>query len=276
MIIVIQILRILSWLPRSLQRFLGSLIGKLVILSNGKRFRFARKNIDICFPKKDQISKNKLVKENAYFVGQSFFETAIAWFWSNERIKGQIPHSLAGLNILKESQKGGLIIFKHSLHLELDARILGMYLPLIGMGRNHNNASINNLQDSGRKKSLKGTIDRKEVRKLVKLLKHNERVLYAIDQDYGKDNADLSDFFGVECYTINTIQRLQQMTGCDVFFLDSWMEDHVLHLEITEIKENFSEKAVIRLIENSIQKHPAEYLWQHRRFKSSLGKDFYE
>ena len=64
MIIVIQILRILSWLPRSLQRFLGGLIGKLVILSNGKRFRFARKNIDICFPKKDQISKNKLVKEN--------------------------------------------------------------------------------------------------------------------------------------------------------------------------------------------------------------------
>jgi KDO2-lipid IV(A) lauroyltransferase len=259
-----------------LQRFLGSLIGKLVILSNRKRFRFARKNIDICFPKKDQISKNKLVEKNAYFVGQSFFETAIAWFWSNERIKGQIPHSLAGLSILKESQKGGLIIFKHSLHLELDARILGMYLPLIGMGRNHNNASINNLQDSGRKKSLKGTIDRKEVRKLVKLLKHNERVLYAIDQDYGKDNADLSDFFGVECYTINTIQRLQQMTGCDVFFLDSWMEDHVLHLEITEIKENFSEKAVMKLIENSIQKHPAEYLWQHRRFKSSLGKHFYE
>jgi lauroyl/myristoyl acyltransferase len=32
----------------------------------------------------------------------------------------------------------------------------------------------------------------------------------------------------------------------------------------------------MKLIENSIQKHPAEYLWQHRRFKSSLGKHFYE
>jgi len=276
MIIVIQLLRILSWLPRSIQRFLGGLIGKLVLLSQGKRLRFAKKNIDICFSSKDQIFKNKLIRENAHFVGQSFFETAIAWFWSNDRIKSQIPHSLVGLNILKASQKGGLIVFKHSLHLELDARILGMYQPLIGMGRNHNNASINNLQDSGRKKSLKGTIDRKEVRKLIKLLKQNEMVLYAIDQDYGKSNADLSQFFGVECYTINTIERLQQMTGCDVFFLDSWMEDHVLNLEITEIKENFSEKAVMRLIENSIQKHPEEYLWQHRRFKSSLGKHFYE
>jgi len=276
MIIVIQTLRILSLLPRSLQKYLGGLIGKLVVLSKGKRLRFAKKNIDICFPAKDQTSKNELVEENAYFVGQSFFETAIAWFWSNERIKRQIPHSLVGLDILKKSQKGRLIVFKHSLHLELDARILGMYLPLIGMGRNHNNAAINKLQDSGRKKSLKGTIDRKEVRKLVKLLKQNEMVLYAIDQDYGKDNADLSHFFGVECYTIKTIERLQQMTGCDVFFLDSWMEDHVLNLKITEIKENFSEKAVMRIIENSIQKHPAEYLWQHRRFKSSLGKHFYE
>ena len=276
MIIVIQILRFLSWLPRSLQRYLGGLIGKLVVLSKGKRLRFAKKNIDICFPKKDQTFKNRLIAENAYYLGQSFFETAVAWFWSNERIKKQIPHSVVGLNFLKESNQGGLIVFKHSLHLELDARILGMYLPLIGMGRNHNNATINNLQDSGRKKSLKGTIDRKEVRKLVKHLKQNEMVLYAIDQDYGKENAELSVFFGVECYTINTIERLQNMTNCKVFFLDSWVEDHALNLEITEIKENFSEKAVMKIIESSILKHPEEYLWHHRRFKSSLGKHFYE
>ena len=30
------------------------------------------------------------------------------------------------------------------------------------------------------------------------------------------------------------------------------------------------------IIENSIKKHPHEYLWQHRRFKSTLGKEFYK
>jgi lauroyl/myristoyl acyltransferase len=29
-------------------------------------------------------------------------------------------------------------------------------------------------------------------------------------------------------------------------------------------------------MENKIKSHPEEYLWQHRRFKSTLGKeDFY-
>ena len=30
------------------------------------------------------------------------------------------------------------------------------------------------------------------------------------------------------------------------------------------------------LMEDKILKHPAEYLWSHRRFKSTLGKNFYK
>ena len=30
------------------------------------------------------------------------------------------------------------------------------------------------------------------------------------------------------------------------------------------------------LIEEKILQHPAEYLWMHRRFKSTLGKNFYK
>jgi lauroyl/myristoyl acyltransferase len=32
-----------------------------------------------------------------------------------------------------------------------------------------------------------------------------------------------------------------------------------------------------RVIEQSIREYPSEYLWQHRRFKSTLGKEnFYK
>ena len=30
------------------------------------------------------------------------------------------------------------------------------------------------------------------------------------------------------------------------------------------------------VIEEKILQHPAEYLWSHRRFKSTLGKNFYK
>ena len=35
--------------------------------------------------------------------------------------------------------------------------------------------------------------------------------------------------------------------------------------------EKFSENLNL-IIENKIKLHPHEYLWQHRRFKSTLGK----
>ena len=276
MIIVIQILRILSILPQPLQEILGKLFGKIALVLNGKRVRYARKNIEICFPENNQKSNNGILVNNCGHMGRSLFNTAIAWFWSNDKIRSTIPHVIHGLDPLINNPSGGLIIFKHSLHLELDARILGMHLSVFGMGRNHNNGAINKLQDSGRLKSLKGTIDRKEVRKLVKLLSQKEFVMYAIDQDYGKTNAELSNFFGIECFTINTVERLQRLTNCRVYFLDSWMDNHLLNLEITECKNDFSERAITRLIEDSIKKKPEEYLWQHRRFKSSLGKKFYE
>ena len=100
--------------------------------------------------------------------------------------------------------------------------------------------------------------------------------MYAIDQDYGKTNAELSNFFGIECFTINTVERLQKMTNCRIYFMDSWMGNDLLNLEIIECKDDFSERAITNLIENSIKRKPEEYLWQHRRFKSSLGKKFYE
>lgn len=276
MIIVIQILRILSLLPQPLQKIFGRLFGKIALALNIKRVRYARKNIEICFPDINQKSKDDILYKNCVHMGSSLFNTAIAWFWANEKIRRTIPHAVHGLEPLINNQTGGLIIFKHSLHLELDARILGMYLPVFGMGRNHNNRTINKLQDSGRLKSLKGTIDRKEVRKLVKLLSQKEFVMYAIDQDYGKTNAELSNFFGIECFTINTVERLQKMTNCRIYFMDSWISNDLLNIKITECKDDISERAITSLIENSIKRKPEEYLWQHRRFKSSLGKKFYE
>ena len=39
---------------------------------------------------------------------------------------------------------------------------------------------------------------------------------------------------------------------------------------------NFSQ-SINDFIENKIKLHPDEYLWQHRRFKSTLGKEnFYK
>ena len=49
--------------------------------------------------------------------------------------------AIKGLDSLVREQEEGngvLLIFKHSLHLELDSRILGMNIPVYGVERVHN------------------------------------------------------------------------------------------------------------------------------------------
>ena len=69
----------------------------------------------------------------------------------------------------ERDKNGNLIIFKHSQHLELDARLLGMNAELYGVSRSHNSASMNIIQDKGRLSSMKGTADKNNPRKWPKV-----------------------------------------------------------------------------------------------------------
>ena len=73
-------------------------------------------------------------------------------------------------------------------------------------------------------------------------------------------------------------QWLKKKTGCKTFFINSFYDADILTLNIEEISidqssvENFCEQLNL-YIEEKIKMHPHEYLWQHRRFKSTLGKN---
>ena len=53
-------------------------------------------------------------------------------------------------------------------------------------------------------------------------------------------------------------------------FLNIELIDHV-GLNSEELAQKIN-----NLMEEKILQHPAEYLWMHRRFKSTLGKNFYK
>ena len=67
-------------------------------------------------------------------------------------------------------------------------------------------------------------------------------------------------------------------TNCKTFFLNSYFYKGKLIIDVDEVKINqnsvdeFSSELNM-LIESKIKLNPEEYLWQHRRFKSTLGKE---
>ncbi len=213
--------------------------------------------------------------------GKVLFDTGSAWFWSNTRINKSIPYKINGLDELinEQSHKNGvLLFFKHSLHLELDARILGLNAEIYGVEREHNSKYFQAIQKNGRLKSMKGVVDRKNILRFIKLLKNGKTLLYATDQDYGMKNSNEVKFFNRPAATINAPLKIVQNTNCKTFFLNSYIKNGVLILDIEKLnldhssEFNFSEN-LNKYIENKIRLSPHEYLWQHRRFKSTLGKE---
>ena len=70
----------------------------------------------------------------------------------------------------------------------------------------------------GRKKFVKDLFLPNEARKLLKALNKGEAVLYAPDQDYGK-NSIFVDFFKHKAYTVVFPSTLVKRTKCKVFLL---------------------------------------------------------
>jgi lauroyl/myristoyl acyltransferase len=273
----------LCHLPTSWHPAIGKSCGKLLLILAKSRKKIAQANIEACFPNLSKTDQQKLLRNNFLYLGRSFIETGIAWFWSDKRIQSKLDYEVIGIDILSnnESNNGNLIIFKHSQHLELDARLLAMNVAVYGVSRTHNSASMNKIQDKGRLSSIKDTADKNNPRKFMKWLKAGKNVMYAIDQDYGWDHSVKLEFFNQEAATITTTKKIIDTTNSNLVFMNSYYENKKLILEIELIDHvglNSIELAqkINDLMEDKILKHPAEYLWSHRRFKSTLGKNFYK
>ncbi|MDG1062130.1 MAG: hypothetical protein P8P39_04385 [SAR86 cluster bacterium] len=273
----------LCHLPTSWHPVMGKLFGKLLFLFAGSRKKIAQVNLALCFPNLPKTEQQKLLRDNFLYLGRSFIETGIAWFWSNKKIQSQINYKIIGLDLLlpNDSNKGNLVIFKHSQHLELDARLLAMNAPMYGVSRSHNSASMNKIQDKGRLSSLKDTADKNNPRKFMKWLKNGKNVLYAIDQDYGWDHSVKLKFFQQEAATITTTKKILDATDSNLLFINSFYANNELILKIESINHLELDSSTLAqkindIIEERILQHPAEYLWIHRRFKSTVGKNFYK
>ena len=279
--ILIFFWKIIVLFPRKIQLFFGNCIGYLFLLSKNKRNRFSKVNINLCFPDLDTNSAYRIYKKNIILFGRVIFDTGIAWFWSDDRINKNIPYKINGLELLLRYQRlnnGVLLFFKHSLHLELDSRILAMNAEIFGVERKHNSTYFESIQKNGRLKSMKGIADRNSTVSFVRWLKNGKTVLYAPDQDYGLKKSDQIDFFGLPAATISAPLKIINKTGCNYLFMNTYYEKDNLVIDIEEPKFSTASSIMFmqdlnKYIENKIKLNPEEYLWQHRRFKSTLGKE---
>ena len=281
--VIITIWKGICLLPAAWQKIFGQVLGNLLLVIASKRKRIAQVNIQTCFPLLTFQEQNKLLHQNFKFLGASIFQTGSAWFWSDAQIQKHVEYEIRGLGLLNNTkeQSGNLVLFKHSQHLELDARLLGLNAEIYGVGRSHNSPIMNKLQTQGRLSSVQATADKNNPRKFLAWLKKGKNVLYAMDQDYGWENSVELSFFKTPTATITTARKIIDITQCNLLFVNSYFVEEKLVLELESINYDDLDSMQLAqkindLMEQKITLHPEEYLWSHRRFKSTLGKKFYK
>ncbi|MGS0689491.1 LpxL/LpxP family Kdo(2)-lipid IV(A) lauroyl/palmitoleoyl acyltransferase [Shewanella sp. 30m-9] len=276
-------MRLTQLLPLRIQMKMGAAIGRLGMKLIASRVKTARRNLELCFPEMSPSEMQQLLTQNFEQTGKAIFDTANAWWWSDEKIQQHM--TIKGQEYVEqtlESGQGVILFAVHCLPLEIGARIFGQFQPGVGVYRPHNNPVMEYLQVKGRLRSNKALVPKRDLRQMVRSLREPNVIWYTADQDFGRSSATFIPFFNVpEAATITGATTLARLGKAKVlpFFVERNSDDTGYNIEIQPPLDNFPGENEIedakrgnKIIEEIISRNKSQYMWLHRRFKTRPNK----
>lgn len=270
---------LLAQLPYRFQWWLARVLAPLLKL-NKKRFGYAKRNLELCFPELSEAEREQLLKGNMESTAMALFETGIAWFWPKWRLRRLC--TIKGLENLDEAKKNGqgaLLLSMHFTTLDIGSALLGEHVNYDGMYRPHSNPVYDYLQKMRRRAYAPGgmTIPRDSVRMLVSRLRKGRFIWYAPDRDLGPEKSLFVPFFGVQTATLSATGKLAQMGRAQVVpFTQRRLPggrgyELVLHppFENYPTGDDYADaRRVNEFMEQEVARCPEQYFWAQPRFKT--------
>lgn len=271
---------IVTCLPYKMILLLGKGVGALMFkLLKGRRY-VVETNLKLAFPEMQETERAKLEREIFTNAGIAVFETGIAWFWPDWRIKRMLlidDQELARARELAAANTRTIAFTCHMVTLEIGARLYALAIkPGIGVYRSTDHPVWEYIQVKGRLRSNLALVERSDVRSMVRSVMQGHPIWYAPDQDYGPPSSVFVPFFGVkDACTVTGLHDLARIKGVKVQPFWLVREDKGYRLHVLEPFDNFpTEDAVAdtvrgnQMVEKMIMSAPGQYLWMHRRFKT--------
>ncbi len=265
-------------LPQSVLLALGALLAWLTFPFIGKRKRYARINLALCFPQLDPAQRARLLRANLRATVTGALELIRAWYAPSPALAGLAEiEGLEHLHAALASGHGVLLFGGHFTHSELAARLLQEVSgqPVHVLVRRNNDPCLEAMFDGARRRAFAGTIAKKDVRGLLRTLAQGGVVAYSADQNFTYQNAFVP-FFGVPAATLTATPDLARRGRAVV--LPFWFHRdaqgrYLLRLEAQWSGWPSNDPAAdaaryMRELEQVVREHPEQYLWVHRRFKT--------
>ena len=281
------LLRLICWLPHRMALGVGRSIGRAGYRLAGKRRAVVRRNLELCFPDMSAEERNALVRRHFEALGMSLVEMGLGRWASDEYLNSMTD--IVGVEHLQQALVGGkgvILLSAHFTTLELSGRVLKMNAPPYdAVYRKSRSPFLTEILITGRERSVDNTIEKRDIKGMVRSLRSGRSVWYAPDQSYNRKGAEVVPFFGVPSMHTTATSTLARLGKASVvpFFPQRTPDGRYLLRLLPPLTDFPSGDVVkdtqqyVRVLEEHIRRCPEQYLWLHRKFKGlpESYPDFY-
>jgi len=271
------LLRLLCLLPHRAALATGRFLGQLAYKSGASRRTIVRRNIELCLPELTPDDREVLTSEHFKALGMTLIEMGLGRWASDEHLASIT--TMIGIEHLQnavDKGQGVILLTAHFTTLEISGRVLAQNSPPFdAVFRKNHSEFVTELQRSGRERAADNTIEKRDIKKMVRSLRAGRPVWYAPDQSYSRKGAEVIEFFGVPAMhttATSTLARLGKAVA--IPFFPRRLPDGRYEMTLLPPFDNFPSddpiadtKRYNEVLEAHIRTCPEQYFWIHRKFK---------
>jgi len=222
--------------------------------------------------------RNDLARKHFLALGMSMIEMGLGRWASDEHLAAMT--TLEGVNHVLDAVnegKGVILLSAHFTTLEISGRVVTLHLPPYdAVYRKNRKEFMTELLRTGRERSAANTIEKRDIKMMVRSLRDGRIVWYAADQSYNRKGSEVIKFFGVPSMHTTATSILARLGNAVVVpFFPRRLESGQYHVTFLPHFEDFPSddpvadtERFVRLLEERIRLCPEQYFWVHRKFKN--------
>lgn len=272
------LLRLISLLPYRLQLGLGKRLGRLAHAIAPGRRAIVRRNLALAMPELDVGDRNDLARAHFESLGASLIELGLAR-WASDDWHDRMTRIEGVEHIERAADAGQGIIFlsAHFTTLELSGRKLKLNSPPFDLVyRAFRNPLTTEFIRTTRERSGRHTIEKNDIKRMVRSLREGTPVWYAPDQSFRGKLAAVVPFFDTPTMANTATSSLARLGRAVVLpYFPRRLPEGGYVISVGEPLENFpgddpveDARRYHELLEAAILRCPDQYYWAHRKFKN--------
>ncbi len=280
---VMALRRLVRLLPHGAVRMMGAVLGLSFYAVDRVHRRVADTNLATAFPKRTPAERREITRAMFVHFGRLLFELLRFSTLDRHEMRQRIEFEGEERARAAYAQGKGVLFFTgHFGYWEIHAIGHGLQFQPIGvLARALDNPHLNGLLEDVRSKSGNWVIYRQgAVRKVLRALSSGQGVAMLIDQHMHSPDAIYVDFFERSAATTSMLAALALRTGAPVvpvFALPLGSGRYRLIYEHPVAPPDQDSPDAIReftqrctdVLEMYVRRHPALWLWMHRRWRDA-------